>query len=48
MQDTPVGDDWIVWEAQENGKNAVRLLVTDRRYDRNPVYDGPRDAVIKE
>ncbi|MEV0381090.1 hypothetical protein [Nonomuraea sp. NPDC050643] len=44
----PVGDDWIVWEAEENAKGVIRLLVTDRRYDKNPVYGGPRDAVITE
>ncbi|MBN6056196.1 hypothetical protein JYK22_29995, partial [Nonomuraea sp. RK-328] len=45
---TSPGDDWVVWEAEEVGKRTVRLLVTDRRYDRNPVYGGPRDAVIKD
>ncbi|MFF3672156.1 RNA polymerase sigma factor [Microtetraspora malaysiensis] len=49
-QDTPVGDDWIVWEAEEEkgvpGK--VILLVTDERYARNPVYGGPRDNVIHD
>ncbi|WP_433417106.1 RNA polymerase sigma factor [Microtetraspora malaysiensis] len=49
-QDTPVGDDWIVWEAEEEkgvpGK--VILLVTDKRYDRNPVYNGLRDNVIHD
>ncbi|WP_329090278.1 hypothetical protein [Streptosporangium sp. NBC_01469] len=49
-QITPVGDDWIVWEAEESIREpgAIRLLVTDRRYDSNPVYGGPRDNVIKE
>ncbi|MEV0593051.1 hypothetical protein [Nonomuraea cavernae] len=49
-QSTPVGDDWIVWEAEESIRQpgVIRLLVTDRRYDRNPVYGGPRDDVIKE
>lgn len=47
-QSKPVGDDWVVWEAEDVRKGVVRLLVTDRRYDRNPVYGGPRDAVIKE
>ncbi|MEV6151031.1 hypothetical protein AB0L53_11890 [Nonomuraea sp. NPDC052129] len=45
-QTEPVGDDWIVWEAEENAKGVIRLLVTDKRYDKNPVYGGPRDAVI--
>ena len=45
-QTAPVGDDWIVWEAEENAKGVIRLLVTDKRYDKNPVYGGPRDAVI--
>ncbi|MEU7853880.1 hypothetical protein [Nonomuraea sp. NPDC049141] len=49
-QTAPVGDDWIVWEAEESmGKpGVVRLLVTDKRYDKNPVYGGPRDNVIKD
>ncbi|MET9248100.1 hypothetical protein [Nonomuraea sp. NPDC003709] len=47
---TPVGDDWVVWEAEESIREPglIRLLVTDKRYDRNPVYGGPRDDVIKE
>ncbi|MEV0202922.1 hypothetical protein [Nonomuraea sp. NPDC050691] len=45
---TSPGDDWVVWEAEEAGKRTVRLLVTDKRYDRNPVYGGPRDAVVKD
>ncbi|SNT60769.1 hypothetical protein SAMN05216276_107923 [Streptosporangium subroseum] len=55
IQDTPVGDDWIVWEAEEVVRGAketptgvIRLLVTDRRYDRNPVYGGPRDDVVTD
>ncbi|WP_052423908.1 hypothetical protein [Nonomuraea candida] len=49
-QTEPVGDDWIVWEAEEpaRGPGRIRLLVTDKRFDRNPVYGGPRDAVIQE
>ncbi|MBG0830403.1 hypothetical protein HS041_21815 [Planomonospora sp. ID67723] len=47
-QEEPVGDDWSVWEAEENAKGVIRLLVTEERYDRNPVYGGPRDAVISE
>lgn len=47
-QEEPVGDDWVVWEAQENAQGVIRLLVTDRRYDRNPVYGGPRDDLIKD
>ncbi|WP_283136127.1 hypothetical protein [Rhizohabitans arisaemae] len=47
-QEEPVGDDWIVWEAEENAKGVIRLLVTDKRYDRNPLYGGPRDAVVTE
>ncbi|TMR89068.1 hypothetical protein [Nonomuraea basaltis] len=45
-----VGDNWIVWEAEESIRNPglIRLLVTDKRFDRNPVYGGPRDNVIKE
>jgi nitrogen fixation/metabolism regulation signal transduction histidine kinase len=29
-------------------RKLIRLLVTDKRFDRNPVYAGPRDNVIKE
>ncbi|GAA2083754.1 hypothetical protein [Actinomadura alba] len=47
-QNTRVGDDWVVWEAQEAQLGVVRLLVTDKRYDKNPVYGGPRDKVIKD
>ncbi len=49
-QDTPVGDDWIVWEAEESTRvrGVIRLLVTDKRYDGNPVYGGPRDDVVNE
>ncbi|MFJ2030730.1 hypothetical protein [Streptosporangium sp. NPDC087985] len=47
-QEEPVGDDWIVWEAEENVKGGIRLLVTEKRYDKNPVYGGPRDAVITD
>ncbi|MEU7001024.1 hypothetical protein [Nonomuraea sp. NPDC046570] len=47
-QEEPVGDDWVVWEAEENAKGVIRLLVTDKRYDRNPVYGDPRDALETE
>ncbi|MFI6478426.1 hypothetical protein ACIBH1_10860 [Nonomuraea sp. NPDC050663] len=47
-QDRTVGDDWVVWEAFDAEPGTVRLLVTERRYDRNPVYGGPRDAVLPE
>ncbi|MGW7485236.1 hypothetical protein ACWGH8_42485 [Nonomuraea muscovyensis] len=47
-QTEPVGDEWVVWVAEDARRGVVRLPVTDRRYDRNPVYGGPRDAVIKE
>jgi hypothetical protein len=47
-QAEPVGDHWVVWEAEENAKGVIRLLVTENRLDKNPVYGGPRDAVIKE
>ncbi|MGC5011838.1 hypothetical protein ACLQ2R_13830 [Streptosporangium sp. DT93] len=45
-KEKPVGDDWIVWEAEENAKGVIRLLVTEERHDRNPVYGGPRDDVV--
>ncbi|MFF0864030.1 RNA polymerase sigma factor [Nonomuraea sp. NPDC003560] len=47
-QSTPVGDDWVVWEAEENAKGVIQLLVTEERLDKNPVYGGPRDAVIQD
>ncbi|GII64735.1 hypothetical protein Skr01_48200 [Sphaerisporangium krabiense] len=49
-QSRPVGDDWIVWEAEQSIRRPglIRLLVTEKRFDRNPVYGGPRDDVIKE
>jgi hypothetical protein len=49
-QTKPVGENWIVWEAEESIRKPglIRLLVTDKRFDRNPVYGGPRDNVIKE
>ncbi|GAA0951594.1 hypothetical protein [Nonomuraea longicatena] len=47
-QRTPVPDHWTVWEAEENDKGVIRLMVTEKRFDRNPVYAGPRDNVIKE
>ncbi|MEU4836494.1 hypothetical protein [Streptosporangium sp. NPDC023615] len=47
-QEEPVGDDWIVWEAEENAKGVIRLLVTGERHDRNPVYGGPRDDVVTD
>ncbi|MFI7112501.1 hypothetical protein ACIBK9_39760 [Nonomuraea sp. NPDC050227] len=47
-QSTPVGDNWVVWEAEENAKGVIQLLVTEQRLDKNPVYGGPRDAVIKD
>ncbi|MFI6497377.1 hypothetical protein [Nonomuraea typhae] len=50
-QSEPVGDDWVVWEAEEldeDPRSRIRLLVTEDRWDKNPVYGGPRDAVIKD
>ncbi|WP_084959092.1 hypothetical protein [Thermoactinospora rubra] len=41
-QSTPVGDHWIVWDAEEARKGAVRLLVSEHRLDKNPVYGGPK------
>lgn len=37
-----------VLQELKNAKGVIRLLVTDRRYDKNPVYGGPRDAIIIE
>jgi hypothetical protein len=47
-QSTPVGNDWVVWEAEEMQLGVVRLLVSEKRVDKNPVYSGPRDNVITE
>jgi hypothetical protein len=33
-----IGDDWIVWDAQSAQAGVVRLLVTEERLPRNPVY----------
>ncbi|GAA3145246.1 hypothetical protein GCM10010466_40380 [Planomonospora alba] len=48
VQDEPVGDHWTVWEAEENDEGVIRLLVSEERHDRNPVYGGPRDATFPE
>ncbi|MEV0627750.1 hypothetical protein [Nonomuraea wenchangensis] len=45
-QKEPVGDGFVVWEAEENAQGVIRLLVTEQRLDRNPVYGGPRDAAF--
>ncbi|SDL96290.1 hypothetical protein SAMN05421869_13398 [Nonomuraea jiangxiensis] len=47
-QEEPVPDNWVIWEGEENAKGVIRLLVTEHRLDKNPVYGGPRDAFIKE
>ncbi|GAA4087834.1 hypothetical protein [Nonomuraea soli] len=47
-QTRTVGDDWTVWEAFDTEPGTVQLLVTERRHDRNPVYGGPRDALLPE
>lgn len=43
-----VGDDWVVWDAMDIRKGEVWLCVSKQRYDRNPLYGAPRDAVIKD
>ncbi|NUW37461.1 hypothetical protein HTZ77_39595 [Nonomuraea sp. SMC257] len=43
-----VGDDWVVWDALDARKGEVFLCVSKQRYDRNPLFGGPRDAVIKD
>lgn len=45
-QSTPVGDHWVVWEAEENAKGVIQLLVTEERLDKNPVYAGDRKSVV--
>ncbi|MGW2150467.1 hypothetical protein ACWCOT_39595 [Nonomuraea bangladeshensis] len=45
VQKEPVGDGWVVWEAEENAEGTIRLLVTEQRLNSNPVYGGPRDAL---
>ncbi|MFG3442363.1 hypothetical protein ACGF0J_34415 [Nonomuraea sp. NPDC047897] len=42
----PVADDWIVWEAESEQPGVVRLLVTEKRLPRNPVYGGPKPAEL--
>ncbi|MFE3452786.1 hypothetical protein ACFXJ8_28060 [Nonomuraea sp. NPDC059194] len=41
-QPEKVGDDWIVWDAEVLAPDAVKLLVTEKRLAKNPVYGGPR------
>ncbi|MBB6344736.1 hypothetical protein ACWGH8_14525 [Nonomuraea muscovyensis] len=41
-----VGDGWIVWEAEADRPGVVRLLVTEERLPRNPVYGGPKPPVL--
>ncbi|GAA2285836.1 hypothetical protein GCM10010149_34790 [Nonomuraea roseoviolacea subsp. roseoviolacea] len=43
-----IGDDWVVWDAADIRKGEVWLFVSKQRYDRNPLFGGPRDAVIKD
>jgi hypothetical protein len=45
-QDQPIGDDWIVWEAESDQEGVVRLLVSEKRVPKNPVYDGPKPAEL--
>ncbi|TYB61419.1 hypothetical protein FXF51_28620 [Nonomuraea sp. PA05] len=47
-QSAKVGDDWIVWEAQSEEAGVLRLLVTEERLPKNPVYGGPKSAVIRD
>ncbi|MFD1938891.1 MULTISPECIES: hypothetical protein [Nonomuraea] len=41
-QPDDVGDDWIVWDAEVLSADTVKLLVTEKRLAKNPVYDGPK------
>ncbi|MFC5831109.1 hypothetical protein [Nonomuraea insulae] len=47
-QSVEVGDDWIVWEAQSEEAGVLRLLVTKDRLPKNPVYGGPKPAIIRD
>lgn len=47
-QSVKVGDDWIVWEAQSEEAGVLRLLVTKDRLPKNPVYGGPKSAIIRD
>lgn len=38
QQSTPVGPGWVVWDAEDAQAGVVRLLVTEKRYAKNPVY----------
>lgn len=42
-----VGDDWIVWDAEVLGADTVKLLVTEKRLAKNPIYDGPKQPDIE-
>ncbi|MDR8414653.1 hypothetical protein MTP10_38745 [Nonomuraea sp. 3-1Str] len=41
-QSEKVGGDWIVWEAEAHQEGVVRLLVSEKRVAKNPVYGGPK------
>ncbi|MEV0147664.1 MULTISPECIES: hypothetical protein [unclassified Nonomuraea] len=41
-QSDPVGDDWTVWEAVSDRPGVVRLLVSEKRIAKNPIYGGPK------
>jgi hypothetical protein len=44
VDELPAGEEATL----ENAKGVIRLLVTEKHYDKNPVYGGPRDAIITE
>ncbi|MEV0203007.1 hypothetical protein, partial [Nonomuraea sp. NPDC050691] len=41
-QSDPVRDDWTVWEAVSDQPGVVRLLVSEKRIAKNPIYGGPK------
>lgn len=41
-QSRPVGDDWIVWDAEPHADGVVRLIVSEERVPANPLYGGPK------
>ncbi|MEV4834685.1 hypothetical protein AB0K05_09195 [Nonomuraea sp. NPDC049486] len=41
-QSLPVGDDWIVWDAEPHADGVVRLIVSEERVPLNPLYGGPK------
>ncbi|GAA0945480.1 hypothetical protein GCM10009560_60520 [Nonomuraea longicatena] len=46
-QNRPVGADWVVWEAMDLRQGVVKLLVSEKRVAKNPIYGGRKSEVSK-